>query len=838
MNPSAADKISLDNALVALEVRLTIGKCNSIIAFTNPQRKATYQVTLDALKLSPCYPAFLITARVPETYMHHGEEDDDDEDDTEDDDGHDDGDDSDSNGNNDDDGNDDDSDQESIKSDRYENPNLNQSNKEHKEEEEEEENVDEFTNKEDDADNAKEENEEELDDAEELYKDANVNLKKEDVEITDVEQGGADQHNVSQESGFEQEEEYAHVTLTTVHDTQKTKGPMKSSSISSDFTKKLLNFENVSPGDNEISSLMDTIIRHEEPSNQTSFLYTITVTIILEITSAFTTTILPLPHSFNPLLQQATPTPTPITSEVTTLFPALLDFAFVFRFNDRVTNLERDLSDIKQVDQKEALADSREYIDLIDTTVRAIINEEVKTQLPHILSQAVLEFATLVIEQNVTKSLKILIDKMKEHTSYLSADYKKELYDALIKPYNTDNDLFDTYEEPSDIVGDSGVQHNQEFDTGNNDEQPDDEAASKVDWFKKPKQPPTPDPDWNKRQHVDFRPPKTWISNIANAKNPPTSFDELMDTPSDFSVLVMNRLKITNLAQEILAGPTFNLLKGTCKSCTELEYHFKECFKAATKRLDWHNSEGKQYSFDLHKPLLLISNHQGRHVIPFDYFINNDMEYLKGGSLSRKYSTPYQRQRLLLMRSNGLKTCNQVSSKDVYSRKHIIAVTSLKIIKRYDYDHLDEIDVHREDQQLYKCKEGVESYQKKLNLPKPNTLRSNLRNRLAYTAYSDPKGVIYIDQDNKNRLMRTDELHKFSVGMLNSVWIALHDITLGIRMKYLPKRKWSGIDKRRARVMIQDIDKQLFQRRLMRNLEKFVGGRVYGEDFRLLERTI
>ncbi|GJY96732.1 hypothetical protein Tco_0513642 [Tanacetum coccineum] len=64
------------------------------------------------------------------------------------------------------------------------------------------------------------------DDAEELYKDVNVNLKKEDVEMTDADQGGADQHNVFQESWFEQEEGDAHVTLTAVHDTQKTKGPM------------------------------------------------------------------------------------------------------------------------------------------------------------------------------------------------------------------------------------------------------------------------------------------------------------------------------------------------------------------------------------------------------------------------------------------------------------------------------------------------------------------------------------------------------------------------------------------------------------------------------------
>ncbi|GKD51521.1 hypothetical protein Tco_1280497 [Tanacetum coccineum] len=91
---------------------------------------------------------------------------------------------------------------------------------------------------------------------------------------------------------------------------------------------------------------------------------------------------------------------------------------------------------------------------------------------------------------------------------------------------------------------------------------------------------------------------------------------------------------------------------------------------------------------------------------------------------------------------------------------------------------------------------------------------------------------------NRNRLMHADELHKFSDGTLDDVRFTLNDIAKGIRMEYLPIRKWSNLDKKRARVMVQDINKQLYQRRLMRNLEKFVGGREYGKDLRLLERTI
>nr|GEU79654.1 acetyl-coenzyme A synthetase, chloroplastic/glyoxysomal isoform X2 [Tanacetum cinerariifolium] len=55
-------------------------------------------------------------------------------------------------------------------------------------------------------------------------------------------------------------------------------------------------------------------------------------------------------------------------------------------------------------------------------------------------------------------------------------------------------------------------------------------------------------------------------------------------------------------------------------------------------RLDWHNPEGCEYPFNLSKPLPLIKD-QRRQVVHADYFINNDLEYLKGGSSSSKYVT-------------------------------------------------------------------------------------------------------------------------------------------------------------------------------------------------------
>ncbi|GJT35121.1 hypothetical protein Tco_0925540 [Tanacetum coccineum] len=132
---------------------------------------------------------------------------------------------------------------------------------------------------------------------------------------------------------------------------------------------------------------------------------------------------------------------------------------------------------------------------------------------------------------------------------------------------------------------------------------------------------------------------------------------------------------------------------------------------------------------------------------------------------------------------------------------------------------------------------GVESYQKKINVTKPDTTRPDLRKRHPYTPYKDPQGFIYVDDYKKNRLMRSDELYKFSDGTLTRLLSSLENITKNIDIEYLPKRIWSTLEKKRAHFMIKDINKLLKERRMVRSLGKFVGGRLYGTDLRLLQRT-
>nr|GFC43115.1 hypothetical protein [Tanacetum cinerariifolium] len=129
------------------------------------------------------------------------------------------------------------------------------------------------------------------------------------------------------------------------------------------------------------------------------------------------------------------------------------------------------------------------------------------------------------------------------------------------------------------------------------------------------------------------------ISDLAKQADACSSFNELLDTPIDFSNFIMHRLNVDTLTPDLLAGPTYELMKGSCSSLTELEYHLEEVYKATPDQLDWVNPEGQQYPHNLLQPLPLIPDNRGRRVIPFEHFINNDLEYLRGGASSRKYTT-------------------------------------------------------------------------------------------------------------------------------------------------------------------------------------------------------
>ncbi|GKB23842.1 hypothetical protein Tco_0863243 [Tanacetum coccineum] len=466
----------------------------------------------------------------------------------------------------------------------------------------------------------------------ELYKDVNVRLKdaeheeegKRDAEMTDA---GHD------ENSYKQVKDVAHVTLTTTHVTQKTKGRKQSSSVSSDFASQFLNLDNVPLADNEVVSMMNVKVRHEEPSTQTLSLLIVPVTVVPETSTAAAATVRPTIPSVTPLPQQSTPTPAP-TTEATTSTPALPDFSSLFGFDQRVSALEKELSQFKQVDhsaqlleiiqpqilamvddhlstrhgyavqmslqsyttkfEKKAQADKDRYINLILKSIKDIIKDEVKSQLPQILPKEVSDFATLVIQSTITESLENVV--LAKSSSQLQSTYevaasltkfelKKILLNKLQKTYSLKRDREDKDKDEDPPTGlDQGLK----------------------------KQKTSKDVEQSKSAQADES-----VFEAVDAEMPQNQGSDLGNTDDQTNVEAASKhvcLKSTQRDMQKSSGP------------------------ALTDQLDWNNPKGHEYPFDLSKPLSLIED-RGCQVVRADYFFNNDLEYMKGGRSSSKYTT-------------------------------------------------------------------------------------------------------------------------------------------------------------------------------------------------------
>nr|GEZ85625.1 hypothetical protein [Tanacetum cinerariifolium] len=363
---------------------------------------------------------------------------------------------------------------------------------------------------------------------------------------------------------------------------------------------------------------------------------------------------------------------------------------------------------------------------------------------------------------------------------------------------------------------------------------------------------------------------QSWISILARQTDARSLFNELLDTSIDFSNFIMNQIGVATLTPELLAGPTYELMMG--------------------------------------HPLPLIPDNRGRRVIPFEHFINNDLKYLRGGASSRKFTTSvtktnaadyghikwiedlvprgmwiqepinydryalwgvshwgqkrqqfygfavnqesaldvYSKRRIIavtelkIVEWHNYKhldwislygfAVNRESALDVYSKRRIIAVTELKIVEWHNYKHLDWISIRRDDDKNYKFKEGDF---KRLRL-------QDIEDMLLLLVQRKLSNLTVEERFSFNVSLRmfTRSIIIQSDGTLNDVRNALDDHLKGIQMQYLPTTIWRRGDKDKAAAMIQAIDKMLNTRRILRSLEKFVGGRLYEGDFRMLQRTI
>ncbi|GJU05399.1 hypothetical protein Tco_1121829 [Tanacetum coccineum] len=335
---------------------------------------------------------------------------------------------------------------------------------------------------------------------------------------------------------------------------------------------------------------------------------------------------------------------------------------------------------IKKIIKDQVKEQVKAQVSKILPRIEKTVNEQLKAEVMTRSSNESKTSHAVAANLSEVELKKILIDKMERNKSIHISNEQKNLYNALVEAYKSDKLILETYgktvsfkrrrdEEDKDEEPSAGSNRGSKRRRAG--KEPESTSAPKEKTYKTTgkstdgsksqhksagesahtKEPMHTDKDLEEPTHQEFNigateeqsdeetsqhPDCPWLASVSIAEGPRESFDELMDTPMDFSAFMMNRLKIDTLTPELLAGPTFELMKGTCKSLVELEYFFNELYKATTDQLHWHNPEGQQYPHDLRKPLPLIPNSRAQ-VIPFDHFINNDLAYLSGGVSSRTY---------------------------------------------------------------------------------------------------------------------------------------------------------------------------------------------------------
>ncbi|GJV43241.1 retrovirus-related pol polyprotein from transposon TNT 1-94 [Tanacetum coccineum] len=315
---------------------------------------------------------------------------------------------------------------------------------------------DEVTKDDDEDDVEKEEKEEEYvrtpdnfkfnnddEEYEELYTNVNVRLT-----YTEHEEQGKEDEEITN-AGRDDE----HVTLTTVHDTQKTEGLMQSS-----------------------------LVRHEEPSTQTPPILNIPVTVIPETSTAAGPTISPtIPPITSHYKTFSSPSPTSCYQQLVTtatsgpdlqiflLRLVLLQEALLYdatrRATSRANSLDKDLFD--SYGKAYSLKRGRE--------------DKYKDEDPQAGSDQGLNKKKTSKDAKPPKG-----SKSKESKSSSSKGTKSQSKTSG-KSVQIEEPVFET--------ADTEMPQDQGGDLGNTENQPNVEEASKHDWFKKPEIPPTLDRD-------------------------------------------------------------------------------------------------------------------------------------------------------------------------------------------------------------------------------------------------------------------------------------------------------------------------------------------------------
>ncbi|GKD78119.1 monodehydroascorbate reductase, partial [Tanacetum coccineum] len=337
--------------------------------------------------------------------------------------------------------------------------------------------------------------------------------------------------------------------------------------------------------------------------------------------------------------------------------------------------------------------------------------------------------------------------------------------------------------------------------------------------------PATPEPAWSIPSSIMPVLVNNWASALASTYAPPSE-NSLLAQTGDMAIFMdwfYKKQGITELKQQDLEGPAYEIVKVFHPNVIHLQYQIEECHKLLSDQVD-----ESIIRYNVSKPLPL-GGPPGQVIIQSDFFFNKDLEYLRYGHKSGRPALSISKMKAAYYPNVGLEQMvpDQIYTSEgdrraVQTHMRILSVVRIEVFSLYGYDYMKTIVLRRADLKEYTIAEidfkylypsdFEDLYQTQLNLTKPRWDATGFEFKHDFTVIDTPRAVTFRDKYGVQMIMQFNEIHKFS------------DITL--------QQVDEALD-----YLVKEFKKQLKTRRIFRNLESFVGGRIRERDYRLLKRT-
>ncbi|GJW25993.1 hypothetical protein Tco_0039804 [Tanacetum coccineum] len=328
----------------------------------------------------------------------------------------------------------------------------------------------------------------------------------------------------------------------------------------------------------------------------------------------------------------------------------------------------------------------------------------------------------------------------------------------------------DTQYEPADIPGaqelspsdylmqDDSIPEEQvhlsDDEDSENDHQP--KADSRKDWWKplpEEERPATPEPAWT--------------------------------IPSSNKSDVVK--KTGALTQAVLKA-AYEYVKAFYPDVIHLQFQMEECHKMLTSQVDWTNPEGDHVRIDGSNPALSISKIKAASypdfglelLVPEQMWIDDVCTY----DISAKYGISHRwfnRHKFYIDRHDS-----PSRKKDVRTYTRILSVIRIKAYSRYEPESTPPArssrssSWFRQTNAIYCCQAltlelvirqwvedfqlGIKSYQTQLDLTKPEWDPTGYEFKHDYTIIESPRAIVFLVDNNDQKIMMFNEIYKFSDG--------------------------------------------------------------------------